>query len=968
MRPFLLFLPLLLGCPADPKPMDTGVLEYADADGDGYDERTDCDDGDADIHPGAAELCNGQDDDCDGFVDDEDPGLGDGQLWYADVDGDGFGDAADGVTACEVPDGYVDDASDCDDADAAVFPGADEACNGVDDDCDGEIDEGSEDMSTFWADLDGDGFGDPGSSTEACAAPDGYVADATDCDDADAAVNPEAVELCNDRDDDCDGLIDEDIPDTSTWYTDADGDGYGDPDSGVEDCAQPEGTVADATDCDDADASISPVATERCDGIDNDCDGLVDDEDDSVAVTSTWYADADGDGYGVSTDAVVACDQPSGYAALSGDCDDVVASVNPGASEHCDGVDEDCDGVVDDAAVDLITWYADTDGDAYGDPHSAVADCYQPTGYVTDSSDCDDTTATTYPGADEYCNGVDDDCNGIVDDNALDQVTWYTDADGDAYGDHTSTTIACSQPSGSVADDTDCDDGDATVNPGASETCNGVDDDCDGAVDEGAPGSATWYSDADGDGYGDTSTAVTTCTPPSGTVSTGGDCDDSDASINPGASETCDGVDEDCDGVIDDGAPGWSTWYDDLDGDGYGDTSSAVSACSAPTGMIATGGDCDDTSATINPAATEYCDGVDTDCDGVTDPGSTVSFENSSGVFSDVTSTFTLSSTSTPSTYGFSSSGTLYFCAGSYEGFIDVSAATAAIVGVDGSGATELSGAGLGTVITALSGASQLEVSGMTLLEGAGSNGGAISSAIVGLDFYAEDLVVFWSAATNGGALYLKDADTISLQQAEFYECAATKGGAIFIDEGTLDLDDLLLQDNAATDRGGAVHIKDALGTGSGWQVDGNVCSNKGGGLFIEDTTFDLSDSEIYDNLSTSKGGGIILKGGADLSMTTTIVRDNVSALGGGIFVDNSTATCTGTSTSASAEGFQGNYAALGGGVYVKAAGGSFTASTCDMGTGSDDNTLDDVYVESGATTYSYGDDESFECDESSCW
>ena len=968
MRAALLVLPLLLGCPSDPKPVDTGQLEYADSDNDGFDERTDCDDGDADVHPGAAELCNGVDDDCDGFVDDEDPGLGEGQLWYPDVDDDGYGDAAAGVTACEAPDGYVADATDCDDGEAAVFPGADEACNGVDDDCDGEIDEGSADMSTFWADADGDGFGDPDSSIEACAAPEGYVADASDCDDADAAVHPDALEQCNGVDDDCDGAIDEDIPDTSTWYTDADGDGYGDPDSAVEDCAQPSGTVSDATDCDDTDSEISPIATERCDSIDNDCDGLVDDEDDSVAVTTTWYGDGDGDGYGLSTDAVVACDQPSGYAALSGDCDDVVASVNPGAAEYCNGVDDDCDGVMDNGAVDAATWSADSDGDTYGDAATTAVACDQPAGFVLDNTDCDDATASTHPGADEYCNGVDDDCNGIVDDNAVDRSTWYADADLDGYGDATASTIACYAPSGTVADNTDCDDTDVLVYPGATETCDGVDEDCDGVIDDGAPGSATWYTDADGDGYGDTSSAVTTCSPPSGTVSTGGDCDDTDATINPGATETCDGVDEDCNGLVDDGAFGLSTWYSDGDGDGYGDTSSAVSACSTPTGMIATGGDCDDTDPLINPAATEYCDGVDTDCDGVTDPGSTVSFENSSGVFSDVTSTFTLSTSTTPATYSFSSDGTLWFCSGSYEGFIDVSAASASIVGPDGSAATDLSGAGLGTIVTASTGAASIDITGMTLLEGAGSNGGAVSSAIAGLDFSATDLVIYWSAATNGGGIYLKDADDISLQIVEIYECAATKGGAIYIDEGTLDLDDLWLEDNAATDRGGAVHIKDASGTASGWLVSGNVSSNKGGGLFIEDTTLDLSDSDISENLSTSKGGGIIIKGGADFTMVTTLVHDNISALGGGMLVDNSTATCAGTTTASSAEGIQANYAALGGGVYVKGNDGSFVASTCDLGTGSDDNTLDDVYVETGATTYSYGDDVSFECDKSSCW
>ncbi|MEC7241047.1 MAG: LamG-like jellyroll fold domain-containing protein [Myxococcota bacterium] len=167
-----------------------------------------------------------------------------------------------------------------------------------------------------------------------------------------------------------------------------------------------------------------------------------------------WYTDSDSDGYNASDD----CDMDS-------------ADNYPGADEACDGVDNDCDGTVDESdAIDATDFYLDADGDGYGDSTSIQPGCSQPTGYVLDASDCDDSDADTYPGADEYCDTVDNDCDGTVDEpNALDAAIWFTDADGDGYGDSSSTQSSCTQPSGTVADNTDCDDGDSSAYPGADE-------------------------------------------------------------------------------------------------------------------------------------------------------------------------------------------------------------------------------------------------------------------------------------------------------------------------------------------------------------------------------------------------------------------------------------------------------------------------------------------------------------------
>ncbi len=258
--------------------VDNRFVELTDRDNDGYQDAAhggdDCDDSDATVHPGAIEICNGVDDDCSGTVDDEllEP-------WYPDEDGDGFGNEGGMSVTCDPQEGWVDNGDDCDDGDDEVNPDADELCNGVDDDCDDEVDEDdAEDAETWYLDSDGDDYGDVASFAIACEAPDGYVADATDCDDEDAAIHPGADELCDGVDNDCDDEEDEDdAVDAATWYADEDEDGYGDEDETTIACEQPDGYVSDDTDCDDDDEAAYPGGLEILDDdADGDCDGEAD--------------------------------------------------------------------------------------------------------------------------------------------------------------------------------------------------------------------------------------------------------------------------------------------------------------------------------------------------------------------------------------------------------------------------------------------------------------------------------------------------------------------------------------------------------------------------------------------------------------------------------------------------------------------------------------------------------------------
>ena len=441
---------------------DDGTTPPVDEDGDGYDASEDCNDADSTIHPGADELCDGLDNDCDGLTD-PDTAV-DAITWHSDVDEDSFGDAVDTITACEQPDGYVANGDDCDDLEAAVNPLAQEVCDDIDNDCDSLVDDADDSIDTstyrdFYPDLDSDGYGAGDDAIPACSAPDGMAASNDDCNDADPSVNPGVIEVCDDAniDEDCSGLADDldpavDLTTATRYHVDADADGYGDlADPGTLFCDDPSterlAYVVDNTDCDDATVGVNPGATEVCDAldVDEDCDGLSDDADSSVDVTtmSRWFLDADGDSYGDRTaTALAACDDPSSsttaYVSDASDCNDADSAIHPGATEVCDAldVDEDCDGLSDDAdpSVDTTTgstFYTDADGDGYGaSTASGTFFCDVPaSGYASSTTDCDDTNSAVHPGATEVCNDWDDDCDASTSQAGMAQ---FVDSSGTA--------------------------------------------------------------------------------------------------------------------------------------------------------------------------------------------------------------------------------------------------------------------------------------------------------------------------------------------------------------------------------------------------------------------------------------------------------------------------------------------------------------------------------------------------------
>jgi len=291
------------------------------------------------------------------------------------------------------------------------------------------------------------------------------VVDAEDCGPLDPYIYPGAPELCDQTDNNCNGVRDEVAPGNDrVHYEDLDGDGWGGARTESRQCARLEGAVYQDGDCDDTDPRFHPTAPEL--GCDDPTDYDGDGEDN--------LGDADGDGF-------IDCE----------DCDDLRADINPAGIEVCNDLDDDCNGVVDEDALDMTTWYQDNDRDGWGTAEVIEA-CRRPDGYAGQFGDCNDFDRWMHPGNtfDAICQ-LATNCNGQLDVPFLPLV--YFDRDGDGFGDPDGLVyIDCynppdeqEPPSFSVEDNSDCDDAQATVNPNATELCNGIDDNCDGVVDEG---------------------------------------------------------------------------------------------------------------------------------------------------------------------------------------------------------------------------------------------------------------------------------------------------------------------------------------------------------------------------------------------------------------------------------------------------------------------------------------------------
>jgi len=559
-----------------------------DDDNDQVADEEDCAPLNKDIYPDAEEVCNGKDDNCNGLFDE----------LFPNHDNDGVADCVD---TDDDNDGFEDD-GDCNPIDPNVFPGADEVCDGIDNDCDFDTDEAFPDTDEDGLadcvddDTDGDELLNWDDNCPLTVNPDQEDQDGDGkgdaCDpDADGDGIPDGVDLCPglfnpgqkdlDKDglgDDCDddvdgdGIVDtedncllvanpeqEDLDEDGTGDAcDEDNDGDGDP---------------DATDCEPDNPYVSGNAEEICDGLDNNCSGAVDE----------LFPNHDNDGM---ADCIDVDDDNDGDPDLT-DCEPLNPAIHAAAVESCDGVDQDCDGKVDEdlgtlacgkgecfhtifACEDGIVQQCDSmegaelescdgkdnDCDGLVDEDLGWASCgvgqcfhVQPNCIGGKEAPCDPEEGAV----DEICDGQDNDCDGDVDEEgAADCGVYYLDADSDGHGIDDAKCLCgpWGLYTGTVNDD--CNDLNPWNFPGASELCDGMDNDCDDEVDEpGSTGCSWFFPDADGDGYG-TGAPECVCESPGENWSVlGGDCDEQESEIHPGALELCDQKDNDCDDEVD---------------------------------------------------------------------------------------------------------------------------------------------------------------------------------------------------------------------------------------------------------------------------------------------------------------------------------------------------------------------------------------------------------------------------------
>ena len=336
---------------------------------------------------------------------------------------------------------------------------------------------------------------------------------------------------------------------------------------------------------------VNNIFTTALDG-----DGLSQDSTDGVRDYNLWFSNTPNDigdqldTNDLGSNSVFADPDFTGYTA-DNDCFNDDLTLNPG-SPAIDAGDPsilDRDGSISDIGAHggLMALPEDADGDGF-----------------TAQQDCNDNDPAINPDAEEVCDGVDNNCNGRTDgEDATGAVAWYYDGDSDGFGEDLTERFACYNPGPFVNIAGDCDDTDPNVSPSGVEVCDGVDQNCDGSIDEGVL--LPWYTDSDGDGYGDDNLVTDACSPTDTEVAAGGDCDDTDPAVNPGAAEVCDDLDNDCDASVDEDLA--QIWYADEDGDGVGTDDSATEDCSPIDGYSLVGGDCDDT----DPAIQYDCDSVD---------------------------------------------------------------------------------------------------------------------------------------------------------------------------------------------------------------------------------------------------------------------------------------------------------------------------------------------------------------------
>lgn len=474
---------------------------------------------------------------------------------------------------------------------------------------------------------------------------------------------------------------------------------------------------------------------------------------------------------------------------------------------------------------------------------------------------------------------IEDTATAVEDSAPCEPVTFYADDDGDGWGGASGEW--CEPPPSSVLTGGDCDDLNSDIHPDAAELCDGIDQDCDGTIDEDLT-LFTAAPDLDGDTFGDPGAVVTVCALPDGWTLDATDCDDTDALVFPGQLEYCNGYDDDCDALVDlDDSPvyGTGSWFEDTDGDGYGDPDAETLACEAPASAVTDATDCDDEDAGINPGAVEVClDFVDQDCDGLADD---------------------------------------YGCLDEQPGDVDLCDPT--IVPVDiayctaGIAAVLPSGATYGTVQAAMDAASAGDA--VTVCPGTWTENLRQSRSLSLVGFGSSSSIL---AGSGGTTLTMLPAGTLTLVDLTVQDGRASDGGGLAGDDATLCIARSVFANNYASYAGGGIY----LGGSGTLQIEdsifyGNDADYEGGGIEAYAYTVTIEDSEFYGNWSGYEAGALELDSTGSGTITDTDFTSNEAIYSGGAMVYGGwgpalTLDLTGVTFTSNTSGYEGGALEIG--------------------------------------------------------
>ena len=609
-----------------------------------------------------------------------------------------------------------------------------------------------------------------------------------------------------------------------------------------------------------------------------------------------------------------------------------------------------------------VPYYRDADADGFGTPNEQVASCTRPSGYASNSDDCDDSDPDTNPNSrwyrDDDGDGFGDDdqeilqCDGPIgyvlvagdcddtDPTINGDTIWYKDADGDTYGDPNNTYEGCNTPADFVLDSTDCDDTNDLVSPDsiwyADADADGYGDptisitqcdasaghvadntDCDDGNIDAYPG-ATWYLDSDADGYGTPAFPLVQCEEPVGFVADKTDCDDFNPSVNPG-----------------------TLWFEDLDGDGFGNPAVSIAQCVAPGAHVTNDEDCDDTNDALSDNTVWYTDG---DSDGY---GSAIAGSGCTGPALSV-----LTGGDCNDNNALFSPGQTELCDG-LDNDCEVSSTEFETVSFETSGGTWTD-------------ESPVFNSGTQVLPAAWSSSVAGTLHVcegeyrVQLDL-TQDIVIAGAgellAIFNGsGARTILNVAGANVEvhgmTLKNGDANPSAGGLVSVNNGTVRVADSNLTGDTSWTT--SVFVEN----NSTFTLERSIIrASANTGLIADASEVHLVNSEITGN----SFGSVFASNGSLVTLTDSLIH-NHNVLTATARMSASDFICT--ATTVGTFGFIDNHSTLPGGTFEFIDGATLTSNGCDWGSGIDDNSIDDFELSN--VVFNYENDANFTCDATS--